>query len=99
MKIPTVLSSPEHTVADLAHFAWCALVALGIARQEGKALSPLIEHTFLVNWLATAQKQRRFPRSIATDIDSLLHLGRCKGLAAGLSHRLTCLWQDTIAAA
>ncbi len=56
MKIPTVLSSPEHTVADLAHFAWCALVALGIARQEGKALSPLTEHTFLVNWLATAQK-------------------------------------------
>ncbi|UCQ27482.1 DUF2913 family protein [Edwardsiella tarda] len=99
MKTPTVLSSPECTVADLAHFAWCALVALGIARQEGKALSPLTEHSFLVNWLVTAQKQRRFPRSIATDIESLLQLGRCKGLAAGLSHRLTCLWQDAIASA
>ncbi|MGG5415024.1 DUF2913 family protein [Edwardsiella tarda] len=97
MKTSTVLSSPEHTVADLAHFAWCALVALGIARQEGKALSPLTEHTFLVNWLAIAQKQRRFPRSIATDLDSLLQLGRRKGLAVGLSYRLTCLWQDYIA--
>lgn len=97
MKTPTAQSSLEHTVADLAHLAWCALVALGIARQEGKALSPLTEHTFLVNWLVTAQKQRRFPRYMAADIDSLLQLGRHKGLAAGLSHRLTCLWQDTIA--
>ncbi|EPC5601656.1 hypothetical protein ACRZ29_000257 [Edwardsiella piscicida] len=36
---------------------------------------------------------------MATDIDSLLQLGRRKGLAAGLSHRLICLWQDTIASA
>ncbi|AOV98207.1 hypothetical protein A9798_15445 [Edwardsiella hoshinae] len=99
MKKPTRLSTPEHGVADLAHFAWCAQVALALAKQDGKALSPLTEHTFLVNWLVAAHKQRRFPRSIAADIDNLLQLGRRKGLAAGLAHRLACLWQDAIAPA
>lgn len=75
---------PEQTVSDLAHVAWCALVALRLARQDGQALSPLTMHTFLVRWLAGAQKQRRFPRSVAPDIDSLLRLGRMKGPAADL---------------
>lgn len=79
---------PEESLADLAHFAWCALVA----RQDGQALSPLTMHTFLVRWLAGAQKQRRFPRSVAADIDSLLRLGRQKGPAAELQQRLEYLW-------
>ncbi|HFD2063956.1 TPA: DUF2913 family protein [Serratia marcescens] len=85
---------PEQTVSDLAHLAWCALMALSLAQQEGQALSPLTIHTFLVRWLADAQKQRRFPRSVATDIDSLLRLGRQKGLAAGLLRRLEYLWHS-----
>ncbi|EKN5095873.1 DUF2913 family protein [Serratia marcescens] len=85
---------PEQTVSDLAHLAWCALMALSLAQQEGQALSPLTIHTFLVLWLADAQKQRRFPRSVATDIDSLLRLGRQKGLAAGLLRRLEYLWHS-----
>ncbi|MGQ8702582.1 DUF2913 family protein [Serratia marcescens] len=85
---------PEESLADLAHFAWCALVGLRLAQQEGQALSPLTIHTFLVRWLAAAQKQRRFPRSVATDIDSLLRLGRQKGPAAGLLKRLEYLWQS-----
>ncbi|MBS3894563.1 DUF2913 family protein, partial [Serratia marcescens] len=48
-------------------------------------------HTFLVRWLANAQKQRRFPRSVAADIDSFLRLGRMKGSAAGLEQRLAGL--------
>lgn len=55
--------NPEQTVADLAHLAWSALVALRLAQRDGQALSPLMAHTFLVRWLATTQKQRRFPRS------------------------------------
>lgn len=86
--------SPEQTVADLAHLAWCSLVALHLAQQEGKAQSPLTIHTFLLGWLACAQKQRRFPRSVAPDIDSLLRLGRQKGPAAGLHQRLDYLWQS-----
>ncbi|MCE1608852.1 DUF2913 family protein [Enterobacter ludwigii] len=85
---------PEESLADLAHFAWCALVGLGLARQDGQALSPLSIHTFLVRWLADAQKQRRFPRSVASDIDSLLRLGRQQGPAAGLVKRLEYLLQS-----
>lgn len=85
---------PEESLADLAHFAWCALVGLRLAQQDGQALSPLTIHTFLVRWLADAQKQRRFPRSVAANIDSLLRLGRMKGPAAGLLNRLQYLWHS-----
>ncbi|WP_332629628.1 DUF2913 family protein [Citrobacter sp. ESBL3] len=85
---------PEESLADLAHFAWCALVGLRLAQQDGQALIPLTIHTFLVRWLADAQKQRRFPRSVAPDIDSLLRLGRQKGPAAGLLKRLEYLHQS-----
>ena len=92
-KHPTVLP-PEESMADLAHFAWCTLVSLRMAQQDGQALSPLSIHTFLLRWLAAAQKQRRFPRSVAADIDSLLRLGRQQGPAAGLLKRLEYLHQS-----
>ena len=57
-------------------------------------LSSLTVHTFLVRWLAAAQKQRRFPRSVAPDIESLLRLGQQKGPAAGLHQRLEYLWKS-----
>ena len=86
--------SPEQTVADLAHLAWCALVALRLARQGGQALSLMMTHTFLLRWLASAQKQRRFPKSVAPDIESLLQLGRKNGQAAKLKARLDYLWES-----
>ena len=76
----------------LAHFAWCALVALRTAQQDGQALSPLSTHAFLLRWLMVAYKQKRFSRAIAFDIEGLLTLGRNKGLAAGLFNRLEYLW-------
>ncbi|MCP6612157.1 DUF2913 family protein, partial [Klebsiella pneumoniae] len=42
-----------------AHLAWCALVALALARQNGDVVSPVQENLFLTRWLATALKQRR----------------------------------------
>ncbi|EKS6337657.1 MULTISPECIES: DUF2913 family protein [Enterobacter] len=85
---------PEESLAALAHFSWCALVGLRLAQQDGQALTPLTIHAFLVRWLAEAQKQRRFPRSVAPEIDSLLRLGRQKGPAAGLLKRLEYLHQS-----
>lgn len=85
---------PEQTVTALAHFAWCALVALRTAQQDGQALSPLSTHAFLLRWLTVAYKQKRFPRAIASDIESLVLLGRNKGLAASLSSRLEFLWSS-----
>jgi len=89
----TVLPS-EESLTDLAHLAWCGLVSVRLAQQDGQALSPLTIHTFLLRWLGTAQKQRRFPRSVAEDIDSLLRLGRQQGPAAGLLKRLEYLHQS-----
>lgn len=85
---------PEQIVTDLAHLAWCALVSLRLAQHDGQALSNLTEHTFLVRWLAVAQKQRRFPRSVTPDIESLLKLGRHKGISAGLQQRLEYLLES-----
>ncbi|EBD1258336.1 DUF2913 family protein [Salmonella enterica] len=86
--------SPEQTVMALAHFAWCALIALRTAQQDGQALSPLSIHAFLLRWLTVAYKQKRFPRAIASDIESLVVLGRQKGPATDLLHRLEYLWSS-----
>lgn len=92
MKITHDILPPEQTVTVLAHFAWCALVALRTAQQDGLAVSPFSTHAFLLRWLTVAYKQKRFPRAVAPDIEGLLALGRNKGLAAGLLHRLEYLW-------
>ncbi|WP_323115862.1 hypothetical protein [Klebsiella variicola] len=46
------------------------MVALRLTQHDGQASSPQLTHTFLLRWLVTAQKQRRFPRSVATDIET-----------------------------
>ncbi|KEY57330.1 DUF2913 family protein [Serratia sp. DD3] len=84
---------PEQTVKDLAHLAFCALVALYTAVQQGTVTSPMAEHLFLVRWLATAQKQKRFPRSVALDIQQLLDKGRKQGIEAKLKTRFEYVWR------
>ena len=86
--------SPESTVEALSHLAFCALVALALARQEGAAGTPWAENLFLTRWLATAQKQRRFPRCVAPDIALLLERGRSQGPAAGLRQKFDYLWRS-----
>lgn len=85
---------PDQTVKDLAHLAFCALVALHTAIQQGTVTSPMAEHLFLVRWLATAQKQKRFPRSVALDIQQLLDKGRKQGIEAKLRTRLDYVWHS-----
>lgn len=64
------------------------------AQQNGQALSPLSTHAFLLRWLTVAYKRKRFPRTIAYDIEGLLTLGRNKGLAASLLNCLEYLWNS-----
>ncbi|BEM75191.1 hypothetical protein SME36J_46140 [Serratia marcescens] len=87
-------SETETTLSALSNLAFCALVALSIARQDGVAGTPLAEHLFLVRWLATAQKQKRFPKCVAIDIAHLLEQGRQKGPASKLHEKLQSLWQS-----
>ena len=74
------------------HLAWCALVALALARQDGGFLSPAQENLFLTRWLATALKQRRFSREITSDIEWLLKQGRQLGVSTKLASKLNYLW-------
>ncbi|STW25995.1 Protein of uncharacterised function (DUF2913) [Klebsiella pneumoniae] len=76
------------------HLAWCALVALALARQNGDALSPAQENLFLTRWLATALKQRRFSRDVAPDIEWFLKQGRQLGVSAKLASKLNYLWRS-----
>ena len=76
------------------HLAWCALVALALARQNGDVLSPAQENLFLTRWLATALKQRRFSRDVAPDIEWLLKQGRQLGVSAKLVSKLNYLWRS-----
>ena len=76
------------------HLAWCALVALALARQEQGELSPAQENLFLTRWLAAALKQRRFSRDVAQDIGWLLNQGRLLGVRAKLADKLDYVWRS-----
>lgn len=66
------------------HLAWCGLIALALARQDGGVRSAAQANLFLTRWLATALKQRRFPREVSQDISWLLAQGRRHGIKARL---------------
>lgn len=87
-------SAPADTTTDLSHLAFCALVALALERQSGGVSTPYAETLFLIRWLASAQKQRRFPKSVAIDIRWLLERGRKHGAAAKLRQHLDYLWHS-----
>ncbi|ECG8158379.1 DUF2913 family protein [Salmonella enterica] len=76
------------------YLAWCALVALALARQDGGVISPAQENLFLTRWLATALKQRRFSREVTPDIEWLLKQGRQMGVSAKLVSKLDYLWRS-----
>ena len=79
--------------ARSAPLAWCALIALHLARQDGHIHSESQENLFLVRWLAGAEKQRRFSRDVAADISWLLKQGRLYGVNARLRSKLDYLWR------
>lgn len=81
-------------MVDLGHLAFCALAALGLARQEGKAGTPYAETLFLIRWLSDARRQKRFPKSVAVDIDWLLQRARRYGATAKLRNHLQYLWNS-----
>jgi hypothetical protein len=57
------------------HLAWCALIALLTAREDGLVESESQENLFITRWFAQAKKQRRFSRDVATDVDWILNQG------------------------
>ncbi|HFD2059640.1 TPA: DUF2913 family protein [Serratia marcescens] len=86
------LTSLIRPTKELAHLAWCILVAVGFARQEGKALSSLQTHMFIMQWLLTAQKRKLFPRTLAQDIIWLQEQGKRYGPSARLYSKVEYIW-------
>jgi hypothetical protein len=74
------------SVRDLSHLAFCALVALYSSRQT----STVAETLFLIRWLVTVQKQKRFSKALAADIQWLLDISRQPGVL--IRQRLESLW-------
>lgn len=78
-----------------AHLVWCALIAMHLARQEGRVRSEQQENLFLVRWFADAERQRRFSRDVAIDIRWMLQQGRSLGGRAQLAKKLDYIWRST----
>lgn len=82
--------------SDLAHLAWCALIAVKFAQQQGKAQSELEQHLFIMKWLTTAQKRRLFPKSVAEDITWLLKQGKRYGFGVSLLKKIDYIYRSSV---
>lgn len=82
--------------SELSHLAWCALVAVRLAQQEGKAQSPLQQHLFVMHWLTTAQKRRLLPKNVAPDIAWLLAQGKKYGFSANLLNKIDYIYRSGV---
>ncbi|EGF2968601.1 DUF2913 family protein [Salmonella enterica] len=78
-----------------AHLVWCAMIALHLAKQEGRVRSEQQENMFLTRWFADAERQRRFSRDVATDIRWILQQGRSLGVRAQLARKLDYIRRST----
>lgn len=76
------------------HLAWCALIALHLARKDGEVHSSAQENLFLTRWLSDALKQHRFSRDVAPEIAWLVKQGRTLGLRANLHQKIDYLWRS-----
>lgn len=77
-----------------SHLIFCALTALHLARKDSILPSPQAENIFLVRWFIQAQKQKRFPKSVAKDIDFFIKTGQKKNKPVSLLRILEELWNE-----
>ena len=80
--------------SDLSHLTWCAQVALKIAFADKPIPSETETHLFLMRWLRTALKQKRFPRTVDADLNHLLSYGERRGTNCKLLSRIQFLYRS-----
>lgn len=85
----------QRPTAELAHLAWCLLVALRMEQHDGRATSDVQQHLFIMRWLANAQKHKRFPRSVAADILWLQAQGKLYGFRANLRGKVDYIYRSS----
>lgn len=89
---PIFVEEKNHWLGKLA---FSALVALKLAQWDGKAArNAQSENLFLLRWLQTALKQKRFHRCIAHDFEWLINLGQQRLMTSKLKSRLEYLWRS-----
>ena len=72
------------------------LIALRSEQKVGLlSYSSSSESLFLGKWLKLGKKQRRFPKTIATEIDSLLLRYSKNGRSANLGHVFSEIWSES----
>ncbi len=87
--------TPEEMNKQLGRMAYAALAALKLAQHDGMAgQSDQAENLFLVRWLKTALKQKRFHRCVAAALVWLSNLGQKRVMTAKLRQRLDYLWKS-----
>lgn len=86
----------KHPSSELAHLAWCILIATRMAIREGRTQPGLQQHLFIMQWLATAKKQKRFPKSVAEDIEWLIQQGKRYGFGANLYQKVEYIYRSSI---
>jgi hypothetical protein len=69
---------------ELTHLSWCIIIAVKLAQQERKIITPSQEHMFIMNWLLNAQKYKLFSKPFAQDILWFLNQGKRYGQKAEL---------------
>ncbi|MEY0432248.1 DUF2913 family protein [Providencia rettgeri] len=93
-----VINSPisvEEKNRWLGKLAFAALVALKLAQWGGKAArNAQSENLFLLRWLQTVLKQKRFHRCVAGDLAWLINLGQQRVMTSKLKGRLEYLWRS-----
>ncbi|MEY0226346.1 DUF2913 family protein, partial [Providencia rettgeri] len=89
---PVTVEKKNHSLGKLA---FAALVALKLAQWDGKAArNAQSENLFLLRWLQTALKQKRFHRCVVHDFAWLIHLGQQRIITSKLKFRLEYLWRS-----
>ncbi|EHU7139293.1 DUF2913 family protein [Salmonella enterica] len=76
----------------LESFSWSALVAIKMDWRDGRVMSELSEHLFIMSWLATAKKRKILPRTVSAEMNRLINDGRLKGHHAGLRIKLEYIY-------
>lgn len=77
---------------DAAHFAWCCLIALHIARLDEVNFDELDEHDFLIKWLSDAYVEERFVALANSEIAWLLKQAWSQGMEAHIRSKLELLY-------
>ncbi|MDM3354927.1 hypothetical protein [Citrobacter sp. Cb004] len=77
----------------VTHFVWCALVAVEIARSDGRVQTQEEERNFIMKWLQQAQKKRLFCREVAPVLLALQKLNNLYGVSISIREILNYYWQ------